>query len=321
MSRQIITCRDKSALNGTIYDIDSKFKSTTVEQGPMLSYLGVEYDFSEGNIVTLSMSGYVNEFLSEYEVQGHAVSPATDDLFKSNENDERLDKEQSETFHSRVAKLLYLAKRIRPDILTAVAYLSTRVQCSTVKDMEKLNRVLKYINKTKELVLRLNSNDPMVILASIDASYAVHSDLKSHSGICLSFGSGTLYAESTKQKILTKSSTEAELVALNDGLAQVLWLIQFLKEQGIVVKPAIIFQDNKSTIQLANNGPTSSKRTKHINIRYYFVKEKIDNGEVVIQHVPTSEMVSDVLTKPLNGSHFIKLRNLLMNKYQDLLIQ
>jgi hypothetical protein len=124
-----------------------------------------------------------------------------------------------------------------------------------------------------------------------------------------------------KTKFLTKSSTEAELIALNDGLAQVLWLMQFLKEQGIQVKPAIIFRDNKSIIQLANNGPTSSKRTKHINIRYYFVKEKIDNGEVVIQHVPTSEMVSDVLTKPLNGSYFIKLRNLLMNKYQDLLVQ
>jgi hypothetical protein len=174
----LITCRQKSALNGTILDIDSKFKSTTVEQGPMLSYLGVEYDFSERNIVTLSMSGYINELLSEYEVQGYAVSPATDDLFKSNEDDERLDKEQSEIFHSRVSKLLYLAKRVRPDILTAVAYLSTTVQCSTVKDMEKLNRVLRYINKTKDLVLRLDCNDPMVILASIDASYAAHSDLK-----------------------------------------------------------------------------------------------------------------------------------------------
>ncbi len=108
---------------------------------------------------------------------------------------------------------------------------------------------------------------------------------------------------------------------VNDSLAQVLWLMQFLMEQGIFVKPVIIFQDNKSTIQLVNNGPSSSKRTKYINFRYYFVKDKNDNSEIIIQYAPISDMVSDVLTKPLNSTHFDKLRNLLMNNYQDLLLQ
>ena len=317
----LITCASDTALDSTICEIDSKFESTTVERGPTLSYLGVQYDFTSEETVSLSMSGYVREIIEEYEVTGHATSPATEDLFKANEESERLDKGKSDMFHSRVAKLLYLSKRVRPDLLTAIAYLSTRVQCSTEDDWSKLERVLKYLNKTKDLVLTLKCNSPMTILASIDASYAVHRDLKSHSGISISFGSGTIYAESTKQKLVTKSSTEAELVALNDGLAQVLWLSQFLQEQGIKVNPAIIFQDNKSTIQLANNGPSSSKRTKHINIRYYFVKEKVDNGEIIIQYTPTSDMVSDVLTKPLNGSHFVRLRDLLLNKHLGIELQ
>ena len=76
----------------------------------------------------------------------------------------------------------------------------------------------------------------------------------------------------------------------------------------------IIYQDNKSAILLETNGrASSSKRTKHVNVRYYFVKDRIDSGEISVVHCPATEMIGDFFTKPLQGALFIKFRNIIMN--------
>jgi hypothetical protein len=105
----------------------------------------------------------------------------------------------------------------------------------------------------------------------VDASFAVHPDMKSHTGGVMSLSSGTIYGTSTRQKLNTKSSTEAELVGVNNVMLQVLWTRYFLEAQGYGVKDSIIHQDNQSSILLEKQGrASSSKRTRHINIRYFF---------------------------------------------------
>jgi hypothetical protein len=127
-------------------------------------------------------------------------------------------------------------------------------------------------------------------------------------------GKGAVYATSTRQKLNTKSSTEAELVAVDDILSQVLWTRYFLKAQGYDVTESTVYQDNQSAILLENNGKaSSSKRTRHINIRYYFVKDKITNKEVRIEYCPTNDMIADFFTKPLQGMLFKKFRSMIMN--------
>ena len=102
-----------------------------------------------------------------------------------------------------------------------------------------------------------------------------------------------LYSKSTKQKIVSKSSTEAELIGLSDSLTQVLWTRYFLRAQGYDVGAVTVYQDNKSAILLAENGRmSSSQRTRHINIRYFFVKDRIDGGEIKVEHMPTEEMLA-----------------------------
>jgi len=109
----------------------------------------------------------------------------------------------------------------------------------------------------------------------IDSSYAVHPDMRSHSGIIMTLGKGVAYSTSCKQKLNTKSSMEAELVAIDNAMGQVLWTRHFLAAKGLHVPMTNIFQDNKSTILLAENGSTSSdKRTRHLDIRYYFLTDK-----------------------------------------------
>ncbi len=118
---------------------------------------------------------------------------------------------------------------------------------------------------------------------------------------------------STKQKLNTRSSTESELVGVDDMMPSILWTRYFLKGQGYKVSDNIIFQDNKSTMLLERNGKTSSsKRTKHINVRYYFITDRIAKGEVRVEWCPTKDMIADFMTKPLQGSLFKKFRDVIM---------
>jgi hypothetical protein len=138
--------------------------------------------------------------------------------------------------------------------------------------------------------------------------------MRSHSGIIMTLGKGVAYSTSCKQNINTKSSTEVELVAIDDAMGQVLWTRHFLAAQGLSVPTTTIYQDNKSTILLAENGSTSSsKRTRHLDVRYYFVTDKVKNGEVKIAYCPTKDMLGDFFTKPLQGSAFIKMRENILN--------
>ena len=126
-------------------------------------------------------------------------------------------------------------------------------------------------------------------------------------------GSGPILAKSSKQKIVTKSSTEAELVALSDLASLVIWSRDFLLAQGEPAGPATVSQDNQSTMALAARGASVSERTRHINIRHYWMKDRVDSGDIQIMYTPTEDMIADIFTKPLQGERFFRLRDLLLN--------
>jgi hypothetical protein len=196
----------------------------------------------------------------------------------------------------------------------AVAFLSTRVKAPDDDDYKKLGRTLKYLRGTLYMPLTLEANDINIIKWYVDASFAVHPDMKSHTGGSMTLGKGVIYGTSTRQKINTKSSTEAELVGVNDLMPQILWTRYFLEAQGYEITESIVHQDNKSTILLAENGKASSgRRTRHINIRYFFVKDRVASGEVKIEYCPTESMMADFFTKPLQGALFKKMRDQIMN--------
>jgi hypothetical protein len=175
--------------------------------------------------------------------------------------------------------------------------------------------VLKYLNGTKELFLTLEVGDKMEVNAYVDASYGVHPDAKGHTGAVITLGKGAVIVKSSKQKLVAKSSTESELIALSDEFSSVLWTKNFLGPdgQGYKIGPAKVFEDNMSAISLAEKGRSTSGRTRHIDIRYFFIKDRIDSGEIEIEHKGTSEMIADMLTKPLQGELFRKMRAKLLN--------
>ena len=119
--------------------------------------------------------------------------------------------------------------------------------------------------------------------------------------------------KSTKQKLNLKSSTEAELITSSEVLPQILWTRYFLEDQGVEVRESVLYQDSTSTIQLERNGKASSRqRTKHINIEYFFIKDRVESGEITIIYCPTEDMIADFFTKPLQGIKFIQFRESIM---------
>ena len=217
-----------------------------------------------------------------------------------------------------MTKLLYICKRSRPDLETVVAFLCTRVSKSDQEDWKKILRVLSFANQT--------INDPRIIgafsltklISWIDASYAVHADMKSHTGATTSFGRGVIGTKSSKQKLNTKSSTEAELVGASDYLPYCVWYLHFLKEQGYDLEENIILQDNQSAILMEKNGRNScTGNSRHINVRYFFIKDRVENKEVIIKYCPTEVMLADFYTKALQGSLFNLFRDVIMG-YKDI---
>jgi Reverse transcriptase (RNA-dependent DNA polymerase) len=290
----------------------------SVNRGKVQDYLGMKIDFSNEGKVIFSMKEYIKGMLEECPEEllkaGAAKTPAASHLFEINEKATKLDDEKAEIFHHLVAKLLYLSKRTRPDLLITVAFLTTRVCSPDIDDWKKLARCLCYLKDNQDLDLTLEASSSVLIHWWIDAAFGVHPDFKSHTGAAMSLGKGCPINVSSKQRINTRSSTEAELVGVNDIMTLVLWVRLFLEAQGIVVVDNIIYQDNQSTMLLEKNGRQSSgKKTRHFEIRYYFIHDHIKRGTTKVEYCPTDLMVGDFHTKPLQGSAFRKHRALIMN--------
>ena len=208
---------------------------------------------------------------------------------------------------------MFACKRARPDIHTAIAALCTRVREPNEHDWRKLVRLIKFLNGTRADKLTLSADDLHVVKWYVDAAFAVHPDFRSHTGAVMTYGTGAAQSISRKQKLNTRSSTESELVGADDASQAILWTKLFMDEQGYEIEKNILFQDNKSTILLETNGKkSSSKRTRALNIRYFFLTDQVAKGNLRIEYCPTTEMVGDFMTKPLQGKLFEKHRHSIM---------
>jgi hypothetical protein len=308
----LVTSINEGDIDWVYECLTSKYGTVSITKGDLHSYLGQSFDFSNDGKVGVSMEGYVRDLLDLYKVTGYRVTPAADDLYEVDDTLPTYSVEGLHEFHSRVMKLMFLALRARPDILTAVAFLSKRVTKATTEDGEKLSRVLMYLNSCPELSMTICNEADMRVYAYVDASFAVHGDMKSQTGCIISMGSGSVHVSSKGQALMTKSSTESELVAVSDALPQILWTKQFLESQGYQPGPVRVYQDNQSTMALIEKGRSTSSRTRHIAIRYFFVSDKVSSGEVEIVYLPTGAMRADIMTKPLQGELFKKMRAELM---------
>ena len=291
-----------------IEKMEQQFGKMTVTRGDEHIFLGmhIKYD-KRAKTATITMKEYLKEAIDEsgMDIQRVAATPARKTLFDVDETATPLSAEEAMKFHSVVAKLLYVSIRARMDLLLAVSFLSTRVSKSTVQDRAKLKRILEYIHGTMEQSYTLGADTLGKLRTWVNASYAVHPDMKSHTGGIISFGIGGLIGKSLKQKLNTKSSTEAELVGASDYLTHTLWVRLFMEAQGYAITENYFEQDNESAIKLEKNGRLSAgPKSRHIDIRHFWIKDRVRDAGITVRHCPTLQMIGDFFTKPLEGALF-----------------
>jgi len=181
-------------------------------------------------------------------------------------------------------------------------------------DWKKMKRVLGYLKETIDFELMISCEELKNLTWYIDGSYAVYDDMKGQSGSLLMIGKNAVLSQSNKQKVNTRSSMETELNAVDDSLPTVQWASLFMKDQGYDLE-TVVKEDNRSTMLLMKNGRLSSgKRTKHLDIRYFYVQDLLNRGVIKIEHCKTEYMIADFFTKPLQGRRFQILRDIILNR-------
>ena len=188
------------------------------------------------------------------------------------------------------------------------------MKSATSAHLSTAYRCLVYILGTPSLHKQVGGTSFPLLWCTADASYSCHDDRRSHFGISMHLGSesGCFNSVSKKSTVVALSSTEAEYISLFETSKLIEWARQFLYDLGFPqLSPTVIYEDNQSTVQMVQNG-TDRGRTKHMDVRFHYLRDQLLNHNIQLQYCSTTNMISDVLTKPLPTESFIKLRSPLM---------
>ena len=212
-------------------------------------------------------------------------------------------------YRQAVGALMYLMTCTRPDLAYSVSKISRSSHKPTESDVVAVKRVFRYLKGTISLGIRLGGSNPQ-LLAYADADFGSDiSNRRSISGNVVFFGDGPVAWCSRRQECVTLSTVESEYVSLCEATKQVIWLRALLQELELTPKhPTIIFEDNRGTISLAE-GNALSKRSKHISIKYHFVREVVGSKKVELIHCSSGDMIADIMTKALGPILFLKHRD------------
>ena len=282
--------------------------------GQDVSYLGMNIS-RKGNEFTLSQPGYIRAILEKYTPTKKYVTPCTEDLFNRPSSELTSSLINVTQYLSLLMKLMFLATRTRPDLLTTVCGLATKCKAPTAADQKRLDRVIGYLANTADLSLKCNVTD-LTLHAYFDAGWACHPDLKGHSGIIITLGhyGFPIFCKSQKHKVVTRSSTEAELVCLYSGIDILLYIRRIGSFLGINVDdPITVHQDNTSAITMAYLGKGSSgSNSKFMDLKYFWIKQQLDAKLIRLQYLSTDQMIADFFASPRVGATFKVFRDYIM---------
>lgn len=293
----IIAASDESLLNETKQMLKDKFNMKDL--GKLSYFLGIDFK-QENGLVKMNQRRYLLKVLDRFEMVNckprSTPSELKIDCTDSNPVDSR-------KYREVVGSLIYAMTCTRPDICWIITRLSQYLSKPLESHWVAVKHVLRYIRGTLDYELCYKKcTDGLALIGYSDADWASsEDDRRSTSGYCFSLTrTGPLISwKSRKQPTVALSSCEAEYIALAAAVQEGLYLKQwFAITEGIVEQgPVLIFEDNQGTIALSCN-PVSRQRSKHIDIRYHFIREVLNKGIITLQYCPTGDMVADVLTKP-----------------------
>src|ERR1700733_10096268 len=307
---------DDVIFTGNDDQLIKNFKSVMKEEFEMTDmgflryFLGIEVDQNEKGIF-ISQARYANEVLGRFNMQEckAAITPTVMGL-KLSKEDSSKDFDPS-LYKSIVGSLMYLTAT-RPDIMYAVSLISRFMERPKEAHWQAAKRILRYVKGTKRFGILYNVSEHSDLVGYTDSDWAGSvDDRKSTSGYVFHMGSGAISWASKKQSIVALSTAEAEYVAATAAACQSVWMRRMLRSLGQEqAKATVIFCDNSSAIALSKNS-VFHKRTKHIDTKFHYIRELVNNGEIVLQHCRTEDQLADILTKPLPKKGFDHFRKCL----------
>eukprot|EP00253_Pinus_taeda_P025161 PITA_25161 len=274
--------------------------------GELTYFLGLQIQQNEGGIF-LSQTKYLKQILKKYAMEDS--KPVCTPMVTGcslNANDESAAVHQP-TYRSMIGSL-YLTGT-RPDIMHAVGIVGRFQANPKETHLQAVKRIFKYLQETQNYGLWYPRDTDLTLHAYTDADWAGNvDDRKSTSGGASFMGSRLVSWFSKKQSSIALSTAEAEYVAVASCCTQLLWMMQTLQDFQITCTPPIsILCDNTSAISISKN-PVMHSKTKHIPIKYHFLREQVIEQKVKLEYVPSKEQVADILTKPLPRETFEYLR-------------
>jgi len=178
-----------------------------------------------------------------------------------------------------------------------------------VSHLNAVKRIIKYVKGTKNFGVYYSRNSNKNLVGYCDADWAgCADDRKSTSGGCFFLGNNLISWLSKKQNSGSLSTAEAEYIAMGSYCSLLIWMKQMSADYGMHSFLLLVYCDNKSAIDISKN-PVQHSRTKHIDIRHHFIRELVEDNQVVIDHVVTDSQLADIFTKSLEYTRFITLRN------------
>ena len=287
-----------------------KIEFDMTDLGRMKYFLGIEV-LQKADGIFITQRKYAQEILERFNMdQCNSVHNPVVPGFKLTKDEGGVEVD-STVYKQMVGSLMYLTAT-RPDLMFIVSLISRYMERPTESHLLAAKRALRYIKGTVSLGMFYKKGGSEELVGYTDSDYAGdQDDRKSTSGYVFLMSSGAISWSSKKQPVVTLSTTEAEFIAAASSACQVVWLRRILKvlnqEQS---SPTVVFCDNISTIKLSKN-LVMHGRSKHIDIRFHFLRDLVRDGILELIHCSTQHQVADVLTKPLKLDVFLRMRGLL----------
>ncbi|TPX48626.1 DNA-directed DNA polymerase [Chytriomyces confervae] len=296
-------------INAAFNDIKSAFKVRDL--GPIKYTIGIQVEHMPSGIF-IHQSKYIKEILARFSkyFTPYPISVPLPTSFKSAPSTETSAlMPDPKLYLEAIGCLNYAAINTRPDLSTAVSYLSVFSSEPSTEHWDYLMRTYRYLNDTKDHGILYSNSGNSSPHGFADAAYNIHSGAKSQLGYLALLADGAISWKSTKTPIVPLSSTEAEYMSISELGREIQSFINLYTALDIpVTMPLTLFEDNMSTIHQCNND-VFSHRSKHINVRYHYIRELVNTKQVTITYIKTADQPADLLTKPLGRDAFSKHRS------------
>lgn len=304
----LIACSSSGALLDIKTALNRKFKMKDI--GTISYFLGIEFKCNE-NEIEMSQQKYVDKILIKFNMSECKPKLIPCELGMSNTSTDERDFEDISLYREITGSLIYLMTSTRPDLCYVVSMLSQHLAKPKMSHYAIAKQTLRYLKGTKCKTLKFSRcAKSFEIVGYSDSDWANNvNDRRSISGMLFLMGEGLISWKSKKQSVIALSTCEAEYIALSSCVQEAKFLQQLYADMmGAHRKQIKVYVDNQSAIALAKN-PINHQRSKHIDVRFHFVRQEIENQNIALQYIPTEFNKADAFTKPLSAKR-IKLLNI-----------